>query len=150
MGVATTSPKRQKKRPVPEAAAGESVEYFEVYAEHSRTLRTWLAAYGIGGPVLLVSNATAWSALGRSGQAGIICWLFMVGVAAQVFLTAVNKAAMWAIYYGELDPEFTKRWSYRASDWWSERLWIDVLVDWASIVLFALATVFAFRVLTRS
>ena len=34
-------------------AANKAEEYLNAYAEHSKTLRTWLVAYGIGAPVLL-------------------------------------------------------------------------------------------------
>lgn len=36
--------------------AHQKLEHFNNYADYSRTLRAWLVAYGIGGPVLFVTN----------------------------------------------------------------------------------------------
>ena len=33
--------------------------HFENYAEYAKTLRSWLVAYGIGGPVLFLTNKDA-------------------------------------------------------------------------------------------
>lgn len=70
-------------------------ELYAAYDGYSRALRTWLVAYGIGAPVLLMTNDALWLAVAESGDAAWIGALFLVGVALQVVLTAVNKTAMW-------------------------------------------------------
>lgn len=37
-------------------ATTNAEHYFQAYAEYSKVLRTWLVAYGIGAPVLLLTN----------------------------------------------------------------------------------------------
>src|SRR5438105_15853414 len=82
--------------------------HYAAYAEHARTLRTWLVAYGIGGLVLILSQDSLWKRLAASGTLPLIAGLFLCGVALQVVLAAVNKSAMWAVYYGEIEPSYQK------------------------------------------
>ena len=136
-----------KAGPSGPAAPSESTGFYEAYVDYSRTLRTWLVAYGVGAPVLFVSNEAARKAIGVSGLAGSVAVLFLLGVFIQVLLSTVNKAAMWACYYGEVEPSFKNTKRYKVSDWVSERLWIDILCDVASIGLFATASYFVIRAL---
>src|SRR5713101_4478781 len=73
--------------------------FYKAYEEHSRTLRAWLVAYGIGGPVLMLTNDHISLTLSGSGHARTIAILFLGGVVLQVLLTAVNKTAMWICYF---------------------------------------------------
>ena len=36
--------------------ADEIEELYKAYEEHAKTLRTWLVAYGIGAPVVFLTN----------------------------------------------------------------------------------------------
>ncbi len=74
-----------------------STDYYKAYEEHSKVLRTWLVAYGIGAPVLFLTNETLAAKLAGSAVAGRVAALFLVGVAAQVLLAAFNKTVMWVI-----------------------------------------------------
>ena len=73
----------------------EREEYFKAYEEYSKVLRTWFVAYGIGGPVLLLTNQTLAKAIKASGQGKSLAALFLAGVALQVVLAALNKFSMW-------------------------------------------------------
>jgi len=115
--------------------------YYSAYQYHSNLLRTWLVAYGIGGPVLLLTNDTLWGQLTVSGQVSFVGKLFLIGVALQIFLAALNKAIMWTLYYGEGDQQFQKKWRYEIAAWLSGKIGIDLVVDIVSMVLMAWATV---------
>lgn len=78
-----------------------SREYFGTYAEHTRVLRTWLVAYGVGGPVLILTNDKILLKVSGAPDASSIALLFGVGVAAQVLIAFINKVALWGVYYGE-------------------------------------------------
>lgn len=52
-----------------EQPSDSSAELYAVYEEHSKTLRTWLVAYGIGAPVLFITNDKVWKAIASSGSA---------------------------------------------------------------------------------
>jgi len=115
--------------------------YYSAYQYHSNLLRTWLVAYGIGGPVLLLTNDTLWGQLKASGEVTFVGTLFLIGVALQILLAALNKAIMWTLYYGEGDREFQKKWRYGIAAWLSGKIGIDLVVDTASMGLMAWATV---------
>ena len=121
--------------------------HYAAYEEHARTLRTWLVAYGIGGPVLILSQAAVWQRLARSGSIRLIAGLFLTGVVLQVVLAAINKSAMWACYFGEVDPDFQSTRRYRVGRWLSERYAIDFLFDTIGMCLFAYATYRCFAAL---
>lgn len=125
----------------------QATEYLEAYAEYSKVLRTWFVAYGIGAPVLLLTNDVLSKALRASGCARFVAGSFLAGVLLQVVVASFNKASMWALYYGETQPSFkVSRW-YRAGYWFSEAFWIDLTVDLLTMMLFGLATWTAFDVL---
>ena len=131
----------------PPRSPEEAETYFVAYSEYSKTLRTWLVAYGVGGPVFL-SNQYTLELLKKSGDAAVIARLFLIGVLLQVLMAAVNKVVMWGLYYGELEPAFRQLRRHKLCDWLSERLWIDFFVDVACIVLFLTATWRAFAALS--
>jgi hypothetical protein len=121
--------------------------HYAAYEEHARTLRTWLVAYGIGGPVLILSQADVWKRLAASGSLRLIAGLFLSGVVLQVILAAINKSAMWACYYGELEPSYQSTRRYKFGRWLSEQYSIDLVVDLAGMCLFAYATYRSFAAL---
>jgi hypothetical protein len=130
------------------AKPGESGDgHYSVYEEHAKTLRTWLVAYGIGGPVLILSKDSIWTKLGETGLLRPMAELFLAGVVLQVLLSAVNKSAMWACYYGEIEPAYTITKRYKFGLWLSELYIIDFAIDLASMGLFAYATYLAFLAL---
>lgn len=118
----------------------EADRYFEGYAEYSKVLRTWLVAYGVGAPILLATTDRLADKIAGSGVAGAITLCFLLGVIAQVFMASWNKAVMWALYYGSLNPQFSGTRRYRFAYQSSENLRVDIAVDLVSIVLFSIAT----------
>lgn len=124
----------------PKDSESKASQYYKVYEEYSKALRTWLVTYGIGAPALFVTNETAAKALKAAPDAKSIALLFFFGVAIQILLASSNKVAMWALYYGETNRSFKRTKKYWVADWISEQFWIDVLVDFAAMVLFAIAT----------
>jgi hypothetical protein len=109
-------------------------------------LRTWLVAYGIGAPIALLTNETFASTIRKSGNAKFIAGAFLLGVAGQVVLAAINKVSMWALYYGETEQQFRQTKRYKVAHFFSETYWIDLLLDIASIAAFAGATWSAFKI----
>jgi hypothetical protein len=126
--------------------SGQATEYLEAYAEHSKVIRTWFVAYGIGAPVLLLTNDALARALKSSGNARVIAGCFLAAVVLQVVLAAANKFSMWGLYYGETNDPFKATAKYRIAFWFSEAFWIDLLIDLATMVLFGLATWRAFGI----
>jgi hypothetical protein len=121
--------------------------YFNAYQEYSKVLRTWFVVYGIGGPVLLLTNEALAKTLKASGESKSLAALFLAGVALQVTLAALNKFSMWGVYFGELKNAFKRTRRYRISYWFSEQFWVDLVVDVLTLLSFALATWRGYQVL---
>jgi hypothetical protein len=124
---------------------GQGAELFEVYKDHSNVLRTWLTAYGIGAPVLLLSQEKLWEKLGQAGNLREIAIVFLAGVAIQAMLAALNKYVMWSCYYGETSESYAKGWLFKVSQVVANQAWIDLLVDIVSIACFVWGTYLCFR-----
>lgn len=120
------------------------LSFHKSYSEFSKTLRTWFVAYGIGGPIVLLSNEVAWGWLMKSGKAATIGLLFLVGGAIQIVSAILNKHSMWYLYFGEFNPASKTRPCYRLSYWYSDQGWVDVVLDLATVALFGWATWLAF------
>jgi hypothetical protein len=122
--------------------------FYAAYEEHTKTLRTWLVAYGIGAPVLFLTHDTLMTAIKKSGEGSTLGLFFLVGVGIQVGLAALNKTIMWRLYKAELDNESVGNHGMilRICDWLSDKYLIDFVADLATIALFALATAKVFRI----
>ena len=125
-------------------------EFYKAYEEHSKVLRTWLVAYGIGAPVLFLTNDTLAARLAESGSSASVGALFLLGVAAQVGLAAVNKTMMWACYYSERNPSVQERWWSKAAYWLGKFFLIDLMIDVVTLALFGSATWILFGLLTAT
>ena len=73
----------------------EEKGFFEPYSHYARTLRTWFVAYGIGGPAVIITHPDALSVVSKAGYAGMIGWLFMTGVTAQVIVALGHLCPAW-------------------------------------------------------
>ena len=139
--------------------------HYKVYEEHMKTLRAWFVAYGVGGPVLFITQQEFAATLAGSGYAKLIGMLFLVGVLLQALVALFNKWVNWGLYYfDEDDMEATidtidtsidtadgpvdttdaptrPNGLQRFCESYSSKVWIDIVADVATLVLFAVATV---------
>ncbi len=114
----------------------ESNRFFAMYCDYARTLRAWLVAYGVGGPVLFLTQEHINSRVAESGQGSCIVYLFLTGMSLQVFISLVNKWANWYLYA----DDSAQPWFYRAASWISDKFWIDIACDVGSVATFTRAT----------
>jgi hypothetical protein len=132
--------------------------HFSNYAEYSKTYRSWMVGYGIGGPVLLLTGKDAPQALAQSPWLGTIVTLFVFGVAIQIVLALVNKWAAWHMYRGAWsawllktgDPDYDgyeKSRMFHVWDWINRQSWIDLCCDIGALASFSIATWIALSVL---
>jgi hypothetical protein len=126
----------------------EEKGFYEAYVGLSRNLRVWFIAYGIGGPVLFLSNNEVWQKISASGDGKLIGFLFLSGVSIQLVGTLLYKTTMWYLYIGELHKDFKKRLRYKVSDWVSECYCLEFIFDLGTLITFGWATYKVFRVLT--
>jgi hypothetical protein len=80
--------------------------HYELYADYARSLRLWLVAYGVGGPVLLANSDTLSQKLIASTEAFVIIAVFLLGVFFQVISALINKWASWYMYAGEVNVTY--------------------------------------------
>jgi hypothetical protein len=122
-----------------------SAELFKVYEEYNKTVRTWLVAYGIGAPVLLLNSDTLRGLVKTSGNGRRIALCFLGGVALQIVIAILNKTVMWTLFYGHLNA-LTDGFFHCVADWFSRQFWIDFIADIATCALFGYATWLIFKV----
>jgi|SRR5579859_2315950 len=120
--------------------------HFDNYSDYSRTLRAWLVAYGIGGPVLFVSNKELAAKVGTSAHAEEIIIAFLLGVALQIALALINKWSAWHMYAGAGDPDYQRSWRYHFWGFINDQSWVDFWIDVLSIAAFIWATALVLRI----
>jgi hypothetical protein len=131
----------QKTTPDPAKAADDH----NSYQEYNKSLRTWLVAFGIGGPVMLLTREAMLTKLATEGVLKSVSLYFLIGVATQVLIAFINKVECWYCYYAHVDTSYAKTRRGQFMLWLDDQFWIDVFCDVVSIVLFALAIVTVFR-----
>jgi hypothetical protein len=123
--------------------------FYEAYKAFTTSLRTWFVAFGIGGPVLFITNDDARKVLVDSGEAMTIGLLFLVGVGLQIIEALLYKNAMWHLYVGEVYPTRRSGPLYEFSDWVSECYPLGLMFDIATLGVFGSATVKVILVFAR-
>jgi hypothetical protein len=124
----------------------EELEHYSNYSEYSKTLRAWLVAYGIGGPVLLNTNERLLFLFHTSPLKSWIVGCFLAGVFGQVLLGFLNKWCAYHMYLGTCKRGFKRTVRYRFWNYLNERNWIDLTIDGLSITSFVAATVLCLMV----
>lgn len=119
------------------ATSPDELHHYQNYAEYSKTLRAWLVAYGIGGPVLFFTNKDLAQSISQSPDKRLIITLFMIGVTSQVLLAFINKWCAWHIYAGENDHGHRDRRTYKIWAWINKQSIIDFVIDATSLSAFA-------------
>lgn len=125
--------------------------HFANYAEYSKTFRSWMVAYGVGGPVLLLLSKDAPTTVSGSPHIQLIVTLFVLGVALQILLSLINKWAAWQMYRGAYakfqhncgDQEYDQHdisKTYVIWHWINKQSWIDFLFDMTALTSFSIAT----------
>jgi len=120
--------------------APQKDSHFQNYVDYSRTLRAWLVAYGIGGPVLFLTNDNLAQKVSSSCYTNQIIILFLSGVCLQIVLSLINKWCAWHMYKGAGDLDYQKTRRYRFWGFFNAQSWIDFWIDLISITAFIFAT----------
>jgi hypothetical protein len=112
---------------------------FAAYADYNRTLRTWLVAFGIGGPALFMTNNDIAKRLAATSGLRDVVALFLFGTGAQILGALINKAANWYVYQAYCAGGVRGTWKHRCSEWLTPHFWIDVALDLLTILVFGRA-----------
>lgn len=115
-------------------------EFYKVYDEYAKNLRAWFVAYGVGGPVLILTQEKVSQVVIESGSGRVVALFFLAGVVLQVLLSLVNKWANWGVYAYSETEDLSEGKRFRFCSWASNQVWFDVLLDLGSMACFGAAT----------
>lgn len=124
----------------------EAPQSFDAYKEHSKSLRTWFVAYGIGGPIFFASQEQIASKLGAAPGKTIIIALFLAGLSVQILITMLNKWMNWSSYAMALNPPTKLTLQHRVVIWLANAFWLETLADLLSVASFVAATFMALEI----
>jgi hypothetical protein len=122
-------------------------EFGEGFGKYEQALRTWFIAYGIGGPVLFLTQPCLREKLLANPDRFCIGILFLTGIFFQIIITFLYKMITWYPYYREFENDSRKCWWYTFSDFVNKHYSIDVVIDLLTIGVFSWATILAFRII---
>lgn len=117
-----------------------SKDYLELYKQYTANLRSWFVIYGVGGIVLFASNTETFGNSSRCTKARIAS-AFLVAVLVQVIVACINKYINLYLAFGEENPKYKEHKFYKIADKTSNHVWIDVVADVFSILLFSWAAI---------
>ncbi len=118
----------------------DSDKYYEMHESYSKTLRAWLVAYGVGGPIIFLTQKDVAKSISSSEDALLITCLFFGGVILQIFVTALNKWINWYLHLFTADPDWVETKGLRIIKWIKGIAIVDILCDVGAITLFMWAT----------
>src|SRR2546426_7954213 len=76
----------------------EESGFYEPYAALARNLRTWFIAYGIGGPVIFLTNEPAAKALYSAGVGRSVAYCFLGGDRKSTRLNSSHLVISYAVF----------------------------------------------------
>jgi len=129
----------------------ESARFNTTYADYNKVLRTWFVAFGIGVPAALLLDKDARELLHTSCSTELIIYSLVIGTAIQIFLAFLNKYIAWCNSYIILNDESEEKDKVEVNELieWianlTEKIWIDVVGDIVTIVLFGIAILSLYR-----
>ena len=141
------APGGDRAAPAGEPSSLESSDvagYFAQYQYYNASLRAWFIGFGVGLPVLVLSQKHLFEKLDAHSGRPAARWL-LLGVGAQILGALINKHTNWATYRdealkaegkGERLPKHL-HWLTRPHDWY----WVDIVLDVASLISFGAAAV---------
>lgn len=119
---------------------------FGLLERQTATLRYWFLAFGVGAPALILTNNGLLGLIRQSGYLTPLMVCFLVGVGSQILETWLNRGVNLTTYLGEVDgeqdSEFRNSRTYRAAVALSRQVWIDILMDFVTILAFGAAAYF--------
>lgn len=122
---------------------------FDVYELHSKSLRTWLVAYGVGGPVFIFNKPEMWESLANSSYRLPVIFLFLTSTLLQVGTVFLNKWIMYYQHRGDDDEQFKNKRRYKISEKISKKAWIDITADIFSIGALSIGTALTYFSITN-
>jgi hypothetical protein len=121
----------------------QASDFLNAYDFSTGVLRAWLGAYSVGVPAFLFTHEAILKKLVAHHRATCIAEIFAGAIALQVLITFINKYVQWGVYTRHSPPKRINWYTdfcENASEW----IWMDAIVDVATIVLLAWGTLMVF------
>lgn len=119
------------------------------YLEYNKTIRVWFVGYGIGTPVLILTQKHLYDQFTRSENAWLISMLYLAGVLIQVVSSIVNKWTNWVRYNEYLGLRTYPKWLHNFADSWRDTFWANAALDVVTALIFSGATFGVFNIITK-
>lgn len=116
------------------------------YLEYNKTLRAWLVGYGVGVPLVLITQSHLLDKVSDSGLGTQIGYLFLAGVLLQVLMAFLNKWSNWYRYTEKAHARTTAALT-KTAHFIRNHPGIDLSSEVLAIILFAIATALTFHVI---
>lgn len=110
--------------------------YFDNYSNYNSILRTWFVTFSISALYFLFTNneiicKMICVEINRKIEFSLVTAIFL-----QVIIAIINKYSAWCYYKSESDPEFKERKLFSVAEWFSEMIYIDIVIDLITIGLY--------------
>lgn len=123
-------------------------EFYEVYAEYNKSLRNWFVGYGIGLPALLLTNQELFRLKSDNQYLSLVLIFTSLGIALQIISALINKYCNWLLYRGYTDDEIkNEATAFKKIDKLSNMFQIDLTFDIGTIILYAIASYYSFKLI---
>ena len=120
---------------------------YDAFLEYARLLRTWLVAFGIGGPILFLNIQGVYDTLRASDDRWLLLSVFFAGLGLQVLSALLHKWVAWFVVVGAVSERVRRLPLYRFSIFMANFPWIGVIADVGTVVLFAYAAALSVHLL---
>ena len=114
--------------------------FYDPYKSFATSLRAWFIAYGIGAPILFLSNEFTQKAIAEYQLNKLLIFLFLSGVVIQTIQALLYKHVMWHLYMGEGNTSYHSKLLYKVSDKISEAYWLETIFDLSTVCVYVLGT----------
>ena len=127
----------------------ESAEsFYSSYEHYGNSLRLWLVSYGIGAPVLFISNKDLYATVSKIDAINCIVFLFLLASFAQIINALINKWCNWYNYAFEARLRKKDGKTYKIVCAICNASWYDWVTDLVSVLLLCWATLWLFLSIT--
>ena len=118
----------------------QPTDYLEIYASFSRNVRAWLIAYGVGAPVLLVSQDSVVTRLSNNPLTPFIAIVFLTGVLVQICSAIFYKGITGKLYMVKRGYHDQNSTGHDFSERWFKKLKPELICDSVTVVFYFAAT----------
>lgn len=123
----------------------EQKEAYSSYIKFSGAVRAWFIAYGVGAVAVLATNDFLLDKIATGGYSTWVVLTFLAGVAIQVGKSILYKFTSWLmIDYAYISEDRQSIW-VKAAKRINDSILLDGGIDIATVLLFIMATVLAWR-----